>query len=334
MKKQKIMNLVLTIIGILIFFILAEIGVRIYTGISKNFDIEMLRYAKKLKKRSDIPGLSHEHIPGAEARIMREVIKINRSGFRSIELPAAKGEKEYRILVLGSSITIGWGVPFESVFTTLLEKRLNAENTGKTFTVINSSIANYNAVLQAIYFKEKLYKLEPDTVILHYFINDAEILSSQGAGFFIKNSHLIALVYNRIKQAIAAKKNNYATIGEYYRDLYKPSSQGWLDARKAILDISRFCLRSHMNFMVLLQPDLHDLSNGSLQEKCHEKIKDFLKKHDITFLDLMPAFRAEFGDTARKIWVNHDDSHPNSSGHKLMFENLYNYFNGIGIFIF
>lgn len=320
--------------GMLIFFILAEIGVRIYTSLSKNFDIEMLTYAKKLKQRSSIPGLSHQHIPGASAEIMRVQIKINQSGFRGPELPQVKPTNEYRILLLGSSITIGWGVPYEKVFTTLLEKKLNQEDIQPGFTVraiegksvfrvINSGIANYNTVLESLYLKKKLYRFQPDTVVLHYFLNDAEIISPQGAGFLIRHSKLAALVYSRIRQFIQAKKNNHQTIGQYYRDLYRDDSKGWQQAKQAILDIDEFCKQSRISFLVLIQPDLHDLSSGSLQEQCHRKIQSFLEAHHIPYHDLLPAFRQRFGDNPTAIWVNPDDSHPTAAGHQLMFEGLY-----------
>jgi lysophospholipase L1-like esterase len=325
MKREKIFNLLLSIAGVLIFLILAEIGVRIYTSVSKNFDIEMLTYAKKLKQSSSIPGLTHEHIPNAEAEIMRETIKINSSGFRGNELPETKAPNEHRILVLGSSITIGWGVPFESVFTTLLEKQLNAGNRDKRFTVINSGIANYNTQLEAIFLAKKLYRFQPDTVVLHYFINDAEIISPGNAGFFIRHSRLVAVLYNRIKQAIDSKKKQYTHIGEYYRDLYKPESKGWQKAQQAIRDIDAFCKSKGMRFLVLLQPDLHDLSTNSLQEQCHHKITTFLKDNNIPYHDMMPAFRRRFGDRPQNIWVNPDDSHPTAKGHRLMYEELYRY---------
>lgn len=338
MNRKKWINLLLVTIGMLVFFILAEIGVRIYTSVSKNFDIEMLTYAKKLKRRASIPGLSHEHIPGSSAEIMRVRIDINQSGFRGPGLPPVKPQNEHRILVLGSSITIGWGVPFENVFTTLLEKRLNqdAAASGKdgdnpenrqVYRVINSGIANYNTLLEALYLKKKLYRFQPDTVVLHYFINDAEILSPGGAGFLIRHSRLAALVYNRVSQFIEAKKNKYKHIGEYYRDLYRDDSRGWQEAKQAILDIHAFCQQSGIRFMVLMQPDLHDLSAGSLQEQCHHKIKSFLETHRISYHDLMPAFRERFGADPSAIWVNPDDSHPTAPGHQVMAEGLYKIFN-------
>ena len=330
MNKKKWMNLLLIVIGMMVFFILAEIGVRIYTSVTKNFDIEMLTYAKKLKRHSSIPGLSHEHIPGASAKIMRVDIKINNSGFRGEELPPVKPNNEHRILVLGSSITIGWGVPYEEVFTTLLEKKLNEieleledQNT-TAYRVINSGIANYNTVLEAVYLKKKLYRFQPDTVVLHYFINDAEIISPGGAGFLIRHSRLAALVYNRVRQAIEAKRNKHKTIGEYYRNLYRDDSKGWQEAKRAILDIKSFCKQYGMKFLVLIQPDLHDLSEGSLQEQCHNKVHAFLEKYQIEYHDLMPAFRKRFGANPSAIWVNPDDSHPTAAGHRLMFEGLYN----------
>jgi lysophospholipase L1-like esterase len=325
MKREKIFNLLLSSAGVLVFLILTEIGVRIYTSVSKNFDIEMLTYAKKLKEKSTIPGLTHEHIPNAEAKIMRETIKINSSGFRGNELSNTKEPNEHRILVLGSSITIGWGVPFEKVFTSLLEKQLNQDKQDTKFTVINSGIANYNTVLEVLYLQKKLYRFQPDTVVLHYFINDAEIISPGNAGFFIRHSRLVALLYNRIKLAIDTKKKQYKSIGDYYSQLYQTNSKGWQAAQKAILDIDAFCKKSGIKFMVLMQPDLHDLSSGSLQEQCHDQIKNFLSTNKIPYHDLMPAFRKRFGNHPKHIWVNHDDSHPTDQGHRLMYEELYKY---------
>ena len=63
-------------------FVLFELGFRLYSDISPIYDIEMYKYAKKLQRRSETPGLTHEHIPDSEAKLMRVNIAINSSGFR------------------------------------------------------------------------------------------------------------------------------------------------------------------------------------------------------------------------------------------------------------
>ena len=46
--------------------------------------MEMHKYAKKLKQESATPGLTHEHKPNSEAKLMRVNVAINSSGFRDI----------------------------------------------------------------------------------------------------------------------------------------------------------------------------------------------------------------------------------------------------------
>ena len=244
-------------------------------------------------------------------------------GFRDDEHPAVKDSNEYRIFVLGCSNTVGWGVPFDSVFTTLLENKLNSANQKKRFNVINGGIGNYNTTFEALLLKEKLPLVKPDKVILHYYINDVEIIPCKKIGFFVENSYIISYLENKFKYD--KFKSNYSNIGEYYMSLYNDASTGWIEAQKAILEIKNLCGNSNIEFMVLLQPDLHDLSAGSDQDKCHDIIKGFLKTNDIEYLDLINAYRNKYGNNPGKLWVSEDDAHPNSLGHRVIFESLYRY---------
>ena len=327
MKKNKLINILLVIVSLALVFIAVEIGFRIYANFVTIYDIEMHKYAKRIKKRSDISGLSHEHIPNSEAELMNVNIKINSLGFRDDEMSEIKDTNENRILVVGSSITLGWGVPFDSVFTSILEKKLNNSNNNiKTYNVINSANGNYNTYMEFLFLQKILPIINPDMVILHYFINDAEIITPKSANFFVRNSYFIAYLYVRVRQALHAKRNSYTSIGEYYKALYNESSQGFIIAKKAIRDMKQLCDKDNIEFMVLIQPDLHDISIDSDQAKCYQIIENFLRDYNIVFIDLSGPFRDKFGDNPYNIWVNSDDSHPNASGHAVIFNELYKYF--------
>ena len=77
--------------------------------------------------------------------------------------------------------------------------------------------------------------------------------------------------------------------------------------------------------MVLIQPDLHDLSFNSEQYKSHLIIRSFLEYNNINYFDLFNAFSVELKDKPEKIWVNPDDQHPNSDGHRIIYEELIKY---------
>jgi lysophospholipase L1-like esterase len=325
MKKNRFLNILLTIVSLIIVFVVVEIGFRIYANYVTIYDIEMHKYAKKIKRRSDVSGLSHEHIPNSEAELMNVNVKINNLGFRDDDISEEIDTNEFRTLVIGSSITLGWGVPFDSVFTSLLERKLNEDNTDIRNNVINSANGNYNTYMEYLYFRKILPIVKPNMVILHYFINDAEIISPKSANFFIKNSYLIAYLYVRVKQVFHAKQNNYSSIGEYYKELYQESSPGFTIAKDAIKDMKQLCDDRKIEFLVLVQPDLHDISESSDQVECYNIVGNFLEDNNIEFIDLSVPYRDAFGDYPHDIWVNDDDSHPNAKGHFVIYDELNKY---------
>jgi lysophospholipase L1-like esterase len=278
----------------------------------------MHKYAKQLKQQSMTPGLTHEHKPNSEAKLMRVNVAFNGLGFRDDFIPHNKKENEYRILVTGSSITMGWGVTYDSVYTNLLEKKLNNRKDGLHYDVVNTGIGNYNTVMEAIYLEKNIQVVHPNKVILHFFLNDVEFISKRNESIFIEYSYLAAYLYVRLKQSIFGIVSNYSSIGEYYLEMYKNTSRGWNDTQDSIIKMKNMCKSKGIEFMVLIQPDLHNFSLI---------IRNFLEDNNINYLDLFDAYALELKDNPGKIWVNPDDPHPNSTGHKIIFNNLLKYLN-------
>ena len=130
--------------------VVVEICFRLYSSVSIIYDVEMHKYAKKLKQKSSIEGLSHEHIPNKEALLMGVKINLNDQGYREDVSSERKKNNEKRIVFVGSSITMGWGVEYDSVFTTKLEKYLK-KNIDSNFNVLNTGVGNYNSNLESIF---------------------------------------------------------------------------------------------------------------------------------------------------------------------------------------
>ena len=137
------------------------------------YHVEMWRYAVELKRVAEDPEIGHEHIPGAHARLMGVDVSINSDGLRDKELEEAKPTGVTRILMLGDSITFGWGVPADETLPRVLERELTAQGAGP-IEVINSGVGNYNTAMEAGYFFDHGKAYDPDIVVLNYFINDAE----------------------------------------------------------------------------------------------------------------------------------------------------------------
>lgn len=85
---------------------IGELVLRIKNSSMQNYDIEMWRYAKELKTRSENPLLGHEHVPDSGATLQSVEIRTNELGLRGGPLVPA-GANSRRILFLGSSVTLG-----------------------------------------------------------------------------------------------------------------------------------------------------------------------------------------------------------------------------------
>jgi hypothetical protein len=123
-KKVYLLGSIVTIVTLLVGIIAAEFILRLKNSDMTNYDIEMWRYAKELKVSSPNPILGHEHIPQTEAILQSTKIRINSLGLRGPEITLQDSIR--RILFLGSSITLGWGVEEENTVSRAIEKRMVA----------------------------------------------------------------------------------------------------------------------------------------------------------------------------------------------------------------
>jgi hypothetical protein len=143
------LRFILLFFSILLAVLIGETVLRIYFKHFQDYDIEMWRYALELKTGVD-DDRSHIHVPNSSSILMGVPVQINSKGLRDYEYAYEKPRGTYRVLVLGDSITLGWGVAFEETFSKRLEAMLRSRNnqTRKyaAVEVINAGIGNYNTI--------------------------------------------------------------------------------------------------------------------------------------------------------------------------------------------
>lgn len=103
---------------------------------------------------------------------------LNNLGYRGKEFTLNKSESKLRILVIGDSMTFGWGVSDDQTYPALLENIFKQKGV-KNVEVIN---AGYKGALSPdgyyVYLKNEGLKLSPDIIILGLFLgNDITDLS-------------------------------------------------------------------------------------------------------------------------------------------------------------
>ena len=318
--KNIVFNLCLSFITLILILILMEVALRITYPFYKNYNTEMWRYASELKMLSDNAEHGHEHVPNKRSAFYGVNISTNSLGFRSDrEYSQVKKENVTRILVVGDSITLGWGVNFSQTYPKLLENLLNKGSKDKKYEVINTGVGNYNSVNELETLKKYIH-LTPDIIIVGFYINDIERVKypSKLSYFFLKNSYFCAFIGDKIINAKFGKSYSYK---EYYRDLYKDE---YLRERlrKAIREIDAIGKKHSIPAVFMNIPEFHQFKDYPFHQINSFLENDILNQTSVYYINLLPYF---INETPEKLWVSYEDPHPNAEGQEIMARSLYNF---------
>ena len=185
--------------ALLLTLLFLEFIVRVLVWYYPYYDVEMWRYGTLLKEQVQEPEMSHRHIPNQSEHLYGVDISINSKGLRDREFNYSKKPGVHRVLFLGDSLTLGWGVAFDDLFTKRLESILS-DLLGKPTEVINTGVGNYNTEQEWAYYRTEGRKYNADEVMLLYFINDAEPTPLYSEATLKENSMLVVFLWSRIKK--------------------------------------------------------------------------------------------------------------------------------------
>ncbi len=117
------------------------------------------------------PELGWSNRPSATERIAWSTldyeVNVNAAGFRDVERELEKPAGTKRVLLLGDSVTWGWGVGEEDRFGEMLDEQLGAD-----VEVLNLACPGYGTDQQYWTLLERGLAYDPDVVVLSFVLND------------------------------------------------------------------------------------------------------------------------------------------------------------------
>ena len=303
----------LTAVSIGIALVLGEGMLRLKNASMENYDVEMWKYANTLKQKSTNPILDFTHVSSKTAILQKKKISLNEYGLRGPEIKTEDINR--RILFLGGSITLGWGVEEDEVTTSVVAKRLNQNNAGKV-EVINAGVGNYNAERYTERFFKQLTELQPTDIVVQYFLRDAEDLQPSEENMILSNSQL-ALTLWILQQRMFGSKGQQS-IRNHYQSIYDKESAGFGKMKKSLSKLAKYAKENNIRLFMLMTPDIHDLKNYAFED-IHTTMKDFAESNGYIYVDALDKLR---GISAEDLYAMPGDPHPNALGHRLMAETI------------
>jgi lysophospholipase L1-like esterase len=319
MMQDRIFRGLAILMTLAVIGIAFEVYVRFGVDNGMRFDLEMWKYARSLKQVAVNPAIGHEHRPGASARLMGVEVRINQHKLRDQERAYERGSDIQRVLMLGDSITLGWGVPEEDTVSKRLERYLR--ESGKNVQVINTGVGNYNTGMEVEYFLSEGFQYDPQVVVLNYFINDAEPTPTYKP-LNILERHSFAYIWLKGRLDVAARQwGRRQNWWEYYLGLYqndglsggKGDRSGWKAAEEEIAKLATYCHRHGIALLIVNYPELRELKHYRF-DRVRSMVRETALRNRVAYIDLYDVVRNE---QESRLWVTKPDPHPNSYADKL-----------------
>jgi lysophospholipase L1-like esterase len=274
---------------------------------------------RDIKRQSTNPAIGHEHTPGSRARLMGVDVAISSQGLRDRDFPLTPPPGRSRILMLGDSLTFGWGVPGDKTWSKRLEQMLR--QAGYDAEVVNAGVGNYNTEMEVAWFLERGAQFKPHYVVLNYFINDAEPTPRYQSSVLAQHSRAYVYFASRIDAAL-----RHFGVGErtdwqsYYAGLYNEHNLRRVGA--AFARLAQYCRTNNIRLVVANYPELRNPRAYPFLQ-VNEAVEKLARDNNLRYVDMLPAV-SEIDPPS--LWVTRPDPHPSVVAHEVFARELYSVF--------
>jgi lysophospholipase L1-like esterase len=252
-------------------------------------------------------------------------VRTNSDGLRDRDFGATPQPGVTRIMMLGDSLTFGWGVPEEKTYSKRLEGML--ARAGHRVEVINTGVGNYNTSMEVEYFLDRGVKYRPDIVVLNYFINDAEPMPRYDTTYFSRNLRAYVYFASRLDAALRQTDSGKRGWQEYYAALYDPAlnGSGLASVRTAVKRLATYCQRNGIRLVLANYPELRVMKPYPFPY-VDDFVRGLAAENSIPLIELLPEVEQADPET---LWVTRPDPHPSVAAHEAFSQGLFAYFKGL-----
>ena len=255
-------------------------------------------------------------VRSTEVKVNSTIMTINSWGMRDKEYKRRKPPSTFRIAVLGQSHVLGSGVPQSEVFEALVESRLNEipDRKFESYEILNFAIPGCSHTRQAHLVQDRVLDLDPDVII--YFAHHSDLTrAAQQMARCIKKDVEIPFegLIKVIDDADLDTEGSFENLNrQLQQEPVASTIRDW-----AYAEIASSAHAGGVPAIFCLLEELAYRSTASKNKKILDSAKDagFDKIWDLT--DVYPKKRR------RRLRVAEWDSHPNSEGHAIIADAVF-----------
>ena len=302
-----------------------------------------------LVQPSSEPEIPYEMKPHLDGDFLGQRMQTNADGLRGPELPVAKPPGTVRIVGLGDSVVLGWGVGYDDAALTKIGRLVEAR-VGRPTETVNTGVPSYNTANEVATYRRKGRLYHPDVVVLIFLDNDFGFPS-----LMLAPVERLTLRTSYLREQIRRGLVQYWPEAAQYEQVEFISSRRLdeLWAKKAgqpLTDRERWLQRVEAHYRAMsgfdaVKASLTDLGNmlredgaigvlvydpvnmtvghpGSYEKNAGWVVKT-AREAGLEAIDMTPVFEAYLKERGLQriqdgLWLTPTDWHPNVAGHDLI----------------
>jgi hypothetical protein len=255
-------------------------------------------------------------------------VHLNSQGYREREFASRADDSAYRILLLGDSVTLGWGIRNAADrFGDHLQRRVNSTlGLARRVAVYNAGVGAANSADELASARRLLPSLRPHLVLLIYVFNDIEHLAdSAGHSAARPPSFARRFSFHRLLML----NSHLADQALLLRRAWSSSTSPLVDyLSKAYAD--ERLMRAHLD--LLREIELTSKSSGAefrivpfdlfSLEQYRQRYSAFVQACEKYRLPVWSMLNVFDGYQYKALIVNHRDRHPNELANQLVGDYL------------
>jgi lysophospholipase L1-like esterase len=283
-------------------------------------------------------------------------VTINALGFRGAPTVVPKPEGRFRIVCIGDSVTLGWGVNDSDTFTARLEELLRTRYPSRDLDVVNEGVAGYNTRQEVVLFSRSAALLAPDLVLVGFYTNDVpgfldddksgdvggtSILApardagqvvSAGVGAtgrleaFLRHSRLVYILGRTVKRLTNRGEratSQFSLEIDVLEGRDSPELQrAWTGIEQQLAALQSLARERHFAVALVPLPSREQVSGQYQNAHYQTRLGEIGARLGFPLIDPLPSLVTHKNDVA-DLYIAYDRNHPTAAGHRLIAQAVF-----------
>ena len=252
--------------------------------------------------------------PNLDIRWNGTTFRSSSLGYRTPEIDLPKPKDVYRILVFGSSNTMGHGVDNDDAYPRLLEDWLNEQfNPGIRIEVVNLAVSGDSPSRRLQRIREEAGRFQADWILCDASPLD-HALEENHLETIVRSEPPIEIPFEYVREALLRAEVSAEDSPEKFRLKLRAEVEGLLEGSFVGWKDEADRLGVPLSMVILPRAD-----RKSQSSRIVELIQSLASRNGIDVIDISGAFDDLEPSQFR---VSERDKHPSALGHRALFEEL------------